>query len=296
MMSKLFIPTSTKASNYLKLAGVTIVELLIALAIAVIILGATLALVLSNRRLYETDHARVQAVQNLRGNLDIIGVDIRRAGVNLPANFPALLVDNGTNADTLTVRLGLDRNLILTICVNNTLIVADQADPNCTLIDVNPADGFPDILKQWQDIRINEGGTLKAYIHSPATNQGEFFDVSNEVNLGGGQFELDGTTSIPYPQGSRVYILEERRYQLVANVLEMTVNESDTFQVSFDIVDFQVQVGLQDGSTDSSFNGSSSWKTLDWIEVTLQTQNPVGKGTIRTLSSRFLPRNVISNN
>ncbi len=294
---KQFLPILTKSSRRnQKLAGLTTIELLMALGVSSIIFSVVLGLILSSQRLYDTDHTRVQTLQNLRGNLDVIGVDIRKAGVNLPASFPALLIsDGGSGADTLTVRQGLD-STPLTICVDNTLIVNDGNlnNPNCDFVD-NDANSFPDSLDLWQSIRTADGGTtLKAYIYTPATGQGEFFDISNEVDLGGGQYGLNGTTSNSYLQGARIYIVEERKYQLVADVLEMVVNEVDTFKVSFGIKDLQVQVGLQDGSTTNSFDVTDNWKTVDWIDVTLKAQGSDGEGSIRTLSSRVLPRNVIS--
>ena len=272
-----------------------------ALGIASIIFSVVLGLILSSRRLYDTDHTRVQTLQNLRGNLDVIGVDIRKAGVNLPAGFPALLIsDGGSGPDTLTLRQGLvEKTLILTICVPDTLTVFDKnaTNPsNCDFVDTSPANGFPDLLKQWQDIRINEGGTLKAYIHSPANNTGEFFDISNEVDLGNDKFGLVGNITNLYPRGSRIYIIEERTYQLVSDVLEMVVNEVSTFEVSFGITDLQFQVGLQDGSIINSFNVTDNWKTIDWIDVNITGQGSNGEGNTRTLSSRLLPRNVINDN
>ena len=294
--SRQFLPISTKSSKpSQQLAGVTAIELLIAMGIASILFSVVLGLILSSRRLYDTDHTRVQTLQNLRSNLDVIGVDIRKAGVNLPASFPALLIsDGGLGADTLTVRQGLvDTPLI--ICVDNTLIVYDTNQPNCNFED-NNSNSFPDLLDTWQSFRLADGGTLKAYIYDPINGQGEFFDINNESDLGGGQYGLTGTTSNSYLQGARIYIIEERKYQLVSDVLEMVVNEVNTFEVSFGITDLQFQVGLQDGSTTNSFDVTDNWKTIDWIDVNITAHGSDGEGATRTLSSRLLPRNVISGN
>ncbi len=307
-MLKQFLPDLIKPTKHnRRLAGLTTVELLMAIGVTALILGVALGLTLSSRRLYDADHTRVQTLQNLRGNLDLISIDIRKAGANLPSTFPALLVaDGGSGADTLTTREGLiDRINILTICVQNTLIIYDanqaNTNTNCDFVDQNPQDGLPDpsdpLYTTWQNLRTaNKNNTLRAFIFSSTNNQGEFFNISNELDLGNGQFGLDGVTTNGYPQGARIFIIEERQYQLAADVLEMVVNEENTFNVSFGITDLQLQVGLQNGSTTNSFGANDNWKTIDWVDVTLTGQNSNGEGSVRTVSSRILPRNVISGN
>ena len=299
MKLKPSLPTLTKSGKHSrKLVGFTTIELLMAIGVASIIFSVILGLILSSRKLYDTDHSRVQTLQNLRSNLDVIGVDIRKAGVNLPASFPALVIsDGGSGSDVLTVRQGLESKPLI-VCVDNTLIVNDTdpaIDTNCDFADED-SNSFPDSLDTWQSHRTANGGTtLRAYIYNPLNGQGEFLDISNEVDIGGGQYEVTGTTSSSYLAGARIYIVEERKYQLVSDVLEMVVNEVDTFKVSFGNTDLQFQVGLQDGSTTNSFGITDNWKTIDWIDVILTGQDSNGEGSLRTLSSRILPRNVISN-
>ena len=90
--------------------GYTLIELLVALAVASALLGATLAVAMSSRESYTTDQNRTRTNQNLRAALDLVGIEIRQSGERLPSDFPALEIVDG--AEGAPDRLILRRNLL----------------------------------------------------------------------------------------------------------------------------------------------------------------------------------------
>lgn len=229
-------------------AGFTLVELVVAVTVAVLVLGFSVALVGQQRRQFVLDRARNTVSQTLRTGMDLVGADIRQVGENISdTTLPIISVrDNTPNPGQVLV---LQRKLAsvaeLTLCqtpTGNQLIVSSATDcmsaSNLTLMN-------------WRNFRCNgdesnatpctrttpvstasscvqKGGADKAclwaYIHDPSNNRGEFFLVDLEVFQAGGDYlnRIDGTawtnpssyvvTPLNRP---RIYLLEEREYQLV---------------------------------------------------------------------------------
>jgi hypothetical protein len=95
----------------------------------------------------------------------------------------------------------------------------------------------------------------------------------------------------------RLYVLEEKRYALSDGLLQYRLNADDDalFSVSSEISNFQVRVGLADGTWADSFDGTASWSDLVAIEVTLQAEGEVeGRPIVRVETGRFFPRNALS--
>ncbi len=65
-------------------------EVLVALALVTVLTGSALALALSSRGVYTTDLNRTTLNQNLRIGMDLVGVDVRQAGQQLPDDVPAI--------------------------------------------------------------------------------------------------------------------------------------------------------------------------------------------------------------
>jgi len=84
-------------------------ELLVASFLGLIILALGAQSTLSLRRLYLHDIVRTRVNQDLRGSLDMIGVNIRQAGENFTMSFPAIQIVNGTGGagDQLILRRNL---------------------------------------------------------------------------------------------------------------------------------------------------------------------------------------------
>ena len=83
-------------------------ELIVSAGIGLGLLAATAGVVMSNRGLFNVDMVRTKLNQNLRSSLDIVGMNVREAGENLPGAFPAVeLIDGGAGPDHLILRRNL---------------------------------------------------------------------------------------------------------------------------------------------------------------------------------------------
>jgi type IV pilus assembly protein PilW len=209
--SKQFTPDCNK--------GFTLLELLIALVIASIILGASLLFIVDQRKLFVEDQSRTQVNQNLRAALDLIGTDIKQTGELLAKDtrLPVVQVINsgasGTPDQLVLQRKPYDLTE-LPVCSTvsgstSTIDVSfNPANAVCPFSDGN-GNSFPDNLDQWQTTRcskdgnttcdrapnatndscVEQGGTdnecLWAYIYNPSTQQGEFFLYAYEDSVSG---------------------------------------------------------------------------------------------------------------
>ena len=299
----------------MKAKGFTVIELLIATTVGVAIIGISISLVLSNRRVYDLDRARTELNQNLRASLDLIGTDVRIAGQRLPADFPALSISgNGTVLTVRTSRI----STVLPVCAplsegSNTIVVAEESSitPGCSRIAVSPSDARHAPLVDFQAERTRGGATVTAaYIFDPATRcndatrlRGEFFTYAGENNPTSGPVSLSragSNLSRSYPVGSRIYLLEQRQYSLNNGLLELSVNGSAPQAVANNIstVRFEAFVGNATspvaGFCDASGN-TLLWKTLGRVLVRLEGRIQArGSDIRRVLEADFLPRNVLS--
>jgi hypothetical protein len=171
-----------------------------------------------------------------------------------------------------------------------------------------------------------------AYIHDPTTGQGEFFvyafensgsctaAVSRTCNriyrADGGSWQNTYTYSLASSVTTqpRIYILEERQYNLVADtnttrsddfILQLRINRQTPISLANQLSNFKV-IGWTSGGDVTSFNVVSnqpryvnSWQQLQYLRVNLtaiQSADPDPVNPIRnlTLSSQFFPRNVLS--
>lgn len=221
-------------------------ELVVAVSVAVLVLGFSVSLVGQQRRQFVLDRARNTVSQTLRTGMDLVGSDIRLAGEHISdTTLPIVSVrDNAPDPGHVLV---LQRKLApiaeLTLCQTpmGSQLIVSGCDPRATTT-----------LMSWQNFRCNgddsnttpcarttalasansceeKGGTdeecLWAYIHDPTNNRGDFFLVDSEV-IGTPGFlnRIDGTTwtnpssyvvnSANFP---RIYLLEEREYRLVSD-------------------------------------------------------------------------------
>ena len=313
MKSKRFIHSSTD--------GLTLVELLIALAVSALVIGLALPMLLSHQRLVQVDQARTEVFQNLRNAMEIVGTDVRIAGERLdqrggPNIFPVQIIpgDNG-EPDELILR----RNLLdytLPVCDN---ISAGKHNINfrrqgnappwneyhqCDIVPDDPAvDTWQEYLEEFQD-------GIRAYIYDPKNKHGEFFTLE-DIDSSGFQLHRTDDESWQHSYGvsnqddgppqnlPNFYILEERRYQLDKdnNILELVVNEEEAISIVGNIIDFQVRAVLDDDDQTEleEISTVSEWRNIRAIRVLLESESEVQGETLqRQLESRFFPRNVLS--
>jgi len=288
--------------------------MLVALAATGVIAAATLTIALSSRGMFETDLHRTTINQNLRAGMDLVGIDVRQAGERLPWDAPAVQIVNGSSGapDELILRRNL-LDYVLPVCKNiNAGTAADsifvarkkvtaKVPPGCYPVPDDNSDGWPDNLEQWRDYRIANGGVIRAYIHNPITDEGEFFVYDAEDAA---TFHLHKDNSAnwahdyPVNQNPRVYILEAKRFRLDGDILQSVVNDDTTNALNLvnHIEDFQVRAFLKGGAVQDSLGSGQYWTDLQTLEVTLQGTSELQLREMeRTVATHFFPRNILSN-
>jgi prepilin-type N-terminal cleavage/methylation domain-containing protein len=294
--------------------GFTLPELLISLSITGFVSAMALTIALSSHDTFETDQNRTEVNQNLRSGMDLLGSNVRQAGERLPKDIPAIQVINGADGapDTLVLRKNL-LDHVLPVCKSinagssaDAVFVAKKkvsgpVPQGCGVVPDDDGDGWPDNLQAWREYRIANGGEIMAYIYNPTTLNGEFFIYDAEDNA---TFHLhkenDENWEYDYDiaDGSRIYILEQDLFRVNDNLLQLVINgRTDSALNLIDhLVDLQARVFLKNGTVQDSLGVGDSWYDLDVVEITLVGQITFdGRKMTRTVSSRFFPRNVLSN-
>lgn len=291
-------------------SGLTLVELLVAMAITLSLLGGVMVIALSSRRIYELDQERTAVNQNLRAGMDLLGLEVRQAGERLPGDVPALeIVDGAPESDTLVVRRNIS-DVVLPVCIDlpagstgQDIWVAETSapvPPGCAPVADGDADGWPDNLQAWRDQRLAAGGTLRAYIYDPASQAGEFFDYTGEDAA---SHRLLRSSPAPWSRAytvadnARIYILEQSVFVRQDDVLQRIVNDDTASPLNLvnRVENFQVRAFLRDGSILTDLDAGDPWPELRSVEVTLVGRGDVRDGDIRrVLTSQYFPRNVLS--
>lgn len=292
-------------------AGMTLIELLIALALAGFVAAAALALALASRDIYSSDRGRTDLNQSLRSGVDLLGMELRQAGERLPLDFPAIeIVDGGgINPDTLIVRRNV-LDAVLPVCehigagstVQRVRISASSGSPppGCSPVGDTDANGWPDNLDEWRAHRDANGGAIQIYLFNPVSGLGEFvlYDgdgvTTDYVDTSSGS---SWQNTYPLTEQCRAYVLEQRTYEIDAEVLRF-INDDDTsnpVNLIHDITEFQIRAVLVGGALQDSFTPADNWADLESIEITLSGRSDSGERPIsRTVTTRLFPRNVLS--
>ena len=289
--------------------GLTLVELLVAMAVAGLVAAAAMSITFSSRAMYESDERRTELNQHLRAGLDLVGIDVRQAGTRLPSDFPALMiVDGGTGPDTLVIRTN-ESDDVMPICQDITvgnvvasLQIAQKIAPaaGCAEVPDNDSDGWPDNVDAWRGERAGKGGAIDVYAFNPLSKGGQFIVYDGD---GADTDRLKVTSSTTWviscsmSDQCRAYALDEHRYQLNSGRLSYTVNEDPTRTVNIldHVVDFQVVANMADGSTATTLTSTDDWSQVTNLEITLTGEVAFDGRTIRReMTTRFFPRNVLS--
>ena len=110
--------------------GFTLVEVLIAMAIAGIVMGAIYSIFISSNRSYRTQDSVADAQQRVRVGIDFIAHDVRLAGLD-PLGAGAG-IENAT-ATNLRMTADLDLNGVIDAPLNQERITYDYDAPSRTL-------------------------------------------------------------------------------------------------------------------------------------------------------------------
>lgn len=298
--------------------GMTLVELLLALALGVIILGLAFSITLSNRRLYQMDQSRTALNQNLRTAMDMVGADVRQAGERMPQDFTPIEVIDGGQSDTLVLRRSL-LDAVLPVCetINSgsnedNINVAKKVNPPnaaCTFDDSN-GNGRDDGIDRWNEFRCSQDGVagcqgnsqevLRAYVYNPATRQGEWIIYDREDNSGVKIHKANDESwlyTYRVEHNPRIYVLEERRYRLQGGFLQLVINgdTSNPRNVIDRATAFSVRALMRDNTWRTAIGSGAIWTDIASLEIQLTGRTPFsGRDLERTLTSRFVPRNILS--
>lgn len=284
--------------------GFTLIEMLVALSLTSIAMGIVISSMLEMRSTYLADIKRVEMNGNLRSAMDIISMNIRQAGENLLAAFPAVILTSGSSggSDTLTLRRSPITE-VLTLCASVTggadqLFVssADLSNAECVPANVAPVyTVFTEQLAEADD-------SVRLFIYDKVLKTGEFVDYEGSGTESGQYYlTVSGVNSDYSLINTAIYLIEEYQFArgVSTNRLELTVNQdSNPRPVAFAVSDFQVTFTMEDGSTLSAFNqqsGSLDWKDIHQIALNLSgTTSYNGQSMTSTISSQYFPRNVLS--
>lgn len=310
--------------------GSTLIEMMVALTVTLAVTAGAFTLALSSRGLFELDEARARLNQSLRGSKDFLIEDLRQAGERLGTTFPVIELVRGEDLPGGNPgdpdRLILRRNLadtILRSCrdvsnMDRRIYLAETLGPpppGCVSVPDSNADGWPDNHEVWHEYRLAHGvpvdgeAAVPAYLYDPFNGQGEFFWYRADDAAAGFIEAPNGQTwhnNYPSTHQCQVYLLEERRYQLANDMLELVVDQDNANPLHLvdGIVDFQLRALFQvppppampvEPPAQDTLGFGDDWTTLRGVEVTVRGRVQLKQRFIeREWSSLILPRNVLS--
>lgn len=284
-------------------AGMSLLELLIASTIGLGLTALVSVNFISLKRSVRYDVQRTELLQNLRSALDIITINAKLTGENLPAVFPALeVVDNGSNPDELVFRRNR-RDEILKVC--DTLLKNSNAPLTFGRAGTTPGCVYTDQVRNgtvWTEYLSEQQGTGLAYLYDPVKQSGQFFRFDAVVDSGS-EWYLTLASGERWAERYNVgqaaaYILEEWRFSLSGDVLQLVENGNtgSPARIAFGLTDLQVRVELLNGTSVDNFEPPLRWEDVRYIEIALAGATfASGERLERTLRSRIFPRNVLSN-
>ncbi len=310
-------PNTHETKKQILEAGVTLIELLIAMAVVGLLLAIAFPIVTSSRQVYVLDTSRTSVLQNLRNTMDLIGAEVRQAGQNVSSasSVPAIVLSTTAGNSTLEVLRAVSANT-LTICAPlsagaTSITIGLKVPPALPTGAFNGCQfpgGQADGLNDWKDYMTRNNGIATLYIFNRANATGDFVRLSAIQNVVGATnatltISSGLTQSYTLIQQPIIYLVESRAFSLntTTNTLEMVRDHSSTVEkVAPDITNMSVRACT---AIDTSRNCTSwvnnftvtpivSWKSVRSIEIILKSSAKAGNSTLaRELKSNFLPRN-----
>lgn len=275
-------------------SGFTILEVIATTVMGLLIIGGGFGGFIIVQQIVGNDRHTADINQRLTTALSTIGPDIQQMGEGLVNNtkLPALEISQRTilGSTVKTSDITIKRTLIpltLLICTNvesgtsNPVTVMSERDPDnptepnpnasCqpSQNDNDPKDGWPDNVKKWQEKRVNEGGTLSAYIFDGDLN-GEFFNYTGEETKDDSNANMiptatetpdmvnltnNGTWENDYPKNSSIYLIDERTYRVTNDgILQLETKIGETFDITEGIDRLEITVILQKINSPTEFS------------------------------------------
>jgi Tfp pilus assembly protein PilW len=197
-------------------------------------------------------------------------------------------------------------------------------------LDTSSAPAVDATIERWETARQNNGGTLRAFLYD-GQGGGQFVTVTalpgrNPTNATARALTIQSTNGVQfYANGSaKLYFLEERRYEVANNNLQLTIDDGNPQTIVSGIQRFQVRIDTDPlvatdplvnhfafcertaaqrcfdpaAAVDAQFD---AWSVINRLQVTLVAENVAG-GQVRTkseeasriLSEDFFPRNAMN--
>lgn len=310
--------------------GLTLVELLVTLALAVVVLTVAAQMFAGSSRLVESDTGRVMALQNGQTALDMIVNDARQAGENMTVTGPALEV-SGIEFGTLAPGRGyltIRRNIPAEVQVQRLPVCGRPANrkeiqvagpekgkgkdptPACAASDVN-AERWDEYFAERSEAA--QRGLLYCEACSAAASREihsvvvESVEPPTEETVKGRRYKQvavllrAGADARFKPNDTTMLMLiDERRYFLDAQgTLRLGLagqTDAEAQAVAYDIQEFTVTAALVDpAQTVGSMSLTGPWQRIEQLELTLKAgSGSQGRQNVRTFTARVFPRNVES--
>jgi len=298
-------------------SGFTLIEALVALAVAAIVLGLALPLVLSQRRVVQLDQARTSANQTLRAVSQLLAADVRIAGERFGEGLalsPIAVSVDGSGDSVVVLRRNLED--ALPVCQSGpagstvtSIVVADWSGtvthPQCAVNRTATYGGvdWPYTLDAHRRMAEERGGVASAYIFDPASRTGQWFAMRVDGAQAGPPDEVqcdDGCAwAADYAPAANAYValLDAIEYRLVDGVLQRRdLATGEVLRIASGIEAFAVTVSVAGEATPrTAFPDTGAWRSITslGLDVTVERREG-GSLAERSLQTRLFPRNVLS--
>ena len=279
--------------------GFTLIELLVAASIGTLIMGTVVNMLLSTTRYRREIETRLEVHQGLTAAIDTLTRDIRLAGACMPTTGRFIPLEGldavGTgepapNHDRITSRVGIVDSA--GGCIRTGLREAELA--GTTELRVASSTGFaPGMMIYVLGTATSEYAKIRAIQ--------DFADEPSTDTL-----ELDRPLTQPYPTGSGVYALEERRYEIWvdpltgSSTLRLAIDEGQARAIALGIRSIDVQYRLRENCPACTVvplpADDAQWRRVTdvVIDVSASLRSPL-TGNLYSVSEkiRVKPRNLV---
>ena len=310
-------PCSRRSIEGTARRGISVVELLVAIAVVGLLLALVIPIVLSNRRTVELDQVRTGVNQTLRAAHDLLAADIRIAGERFNEIGLGILspVQLGVDANGSVLTLRRAREVWLPVCdqplagTSITVAVVGAITPQRCIVQNTIASGgvdWPPTVLAWRTMLEPEGGTGTAYIHDRVSGLGQFFRVEidpdrpRQVQC---VAECSWNASAQYSddRDGVVGLLDVFEYRVDGDgvLLRRDAVTGDELRIADGITRFDITITRDDGTGAdevlTEFGPDLSWARIRSVDVTLAVALEQGRTAIeREMAVEYFPRNVLS--
>jgi len=214
-------------------AGFTLLELLIAMALSLVVLGAAFSAFTYQDKAYRNQGQVTEMQQNLRAAADLIAQDLRMAGYGVPAGAVGSYVtwvamtadpeitDGGAGPDTLSIAAAFD--------TGGSLAVDTLTGTTAFVVGAGEGANFNPVDRRAFFLGRNQAGVVQTVV-------GDTLTVDMDPVTPGNQ-----GMAVDYPAGTPIEVVKVVTYHLVGTTLMRDENLGEGDQPVVDnIEDFQV--------------------------------------------------------